>query len=145
MADKVILIAQWPEAIATKCEDLSLSPETHMAWRINSHRVSSDFYMHSLYGFYMSLSGCNGYSCCQFDYLWDWTIVQNWRAPLRSRILTHLLEDPGWGWKAQFLTWILAWRSRGIVAMKSLGSSKVVHAFNPRRLGKEISEFKSAW
>jgi hypothetical protein len=26
--------------------------------------------------------------------------------------------------------------------MKSLDPSKVVHAFNPRRLGKEISEFK---
>jgi hypothetical protein len=40
-----------------------------------------------------------------------------------------------WWWgEYKFLTWILAWRSWGIVAMKSLGSGKVVHAFNPRRL-----------
>ena len=34
----------------------------------------------------------------------------------------------------KFLTWILAWRSRGLVAMKSLGPDKVMHTFNPRRL-----------
>ena len=65
---------------------------------------------------------CNGYPGCQLDYIW------NGRAHLWSR---------SWVWKAgrnRFLTWILAWRSWGIVAMKNLGPGKVVHAFNPRRL-----------
>jgi hypothetical protein len=34
----------------------------------------------------------------------------------------------------KFLAWILAWRSWGIVAMKSLGQGKIVHTFIPRRL-----------
>ena len=34
----------------------------------------------------------------------------------------------------RFLTWILAWRSWGIVAMRILGPGKVGQVFNPRRL-----------
>jgi hypothetical protein len=56
----------------------------------------------------------------------------------------------------KFLTWILAWRSWGTVAMKSLGPGKVVHTFNPRRLrqgdlqiqvilGQSKSQIKALW
>ena len=34
----------------------------------------------------------------------------------------------------KFLIWILAWTSWGMTAMKSLGPSKVLHMFNPRKL-----------
>lgn len=53
------------------------------------------------------------------------TTIQNWRAHLWSR------SKAG---RYKFLTWILAWRFWGKVAMKSLGLGKVVHAFNPKRL-----------
>jgi hypothetical protein len=34
----------------------------------------------------------------------------------------------------RLLIWILTWRSRDILAMKSLGPGKVAHTFNLRRL-----------
>ena len=59
---------------------------------------------------------------CQLDYIWNC----NPKLEVSPVIEVLWLED-------KFLTWILAWRSWGIVAMKSLGPGKVVHAFNPRR------------
>jgi hypothetical protein len=62
---------------------------------------------------------------CQLDYVWN--------GP-QSRI-GGLTCKPGLeAGRHKFLTWILAWRSWGTVAMKSLGPGKVVHTFNPRRL-----------
>jgi hypothetical protein len=62
---------------------------------------------------------------CQLDYIWN---------ELQSRI-GGLTYDPDLkAGRHKFLTWILAWRSRCIVAMKSLGAGKVVHAINPRRI-----------
>jgi hypothetical protein len=62
---------------------------------------------------------------CQLDYIWN---------ELQSRI-EELTCDPDLeAGRYKFLTWILAWRSWGIVTMKSLGSGKVVHTFNPSKL-----------
>jgi hypothetical protein len=67
--------------------------------------------------------------CCQVDYIWN---------ELQSNEFTWiggLTCNPGLeAERHKFLTWILAWRSWGTVAVKSLGPGKVVHAFNPRRL-----------
>jgi hypothetical protein len=62
---------------------------------------------------------------CQLDYIWN---------ELQSRIGGHTCDPDLEAERHKFLTWILAWRSWGIVAMKSLGPGKVVQAFNPRRL-----------
>ena len=53
---------------------------------------------------------------------------------LQSRIAGFTHDPDLEAWIYKFLTWILAWRSWGIVAMKSLGPSKVVCTFNARRL-----------
>jgi hypothetical protein len=62
---------------------------------------------------------------CQLDYIWN---------ELQSRIggLTSGPElEAG---RHKFLTWILTWRSWGMVTMKSLGPDKVGQIFNSRRL-----------
>ena len=62
---------------------------------------------------------------CQLDYIWN---------ELQSRIGGLTCDPDLETGRQKFLTWILAWRSWSIVAMKSLGPGKVVHTFNPRRL-----------
>ena len=62
---------------------------------------------------------------CQLNYIWD---------ELQSRIGGFIWDPDLEDGRHKFLTWILAWRSWGIVAMKSLGSGEIVHAFSTRRL-----------
>jgi hypothetical protein len=62
---------------------------------------------------------------CQLDYIWN---------KGQSRIGGLTCDPELEAGRHRFLTWILAWRSWGTVAMKSLGPGKVVHTFNPRRL-----------
>ena len=62
---------------------------------------------------------------CQLNYIWD---------ELQSRIGGFIWDPDLEDGRHKFLTWILAWRSWGIVTMKSLGSGKVVHTFNPSKL-----------
>ena len=62
---------------------------------------------------------------CQLDYMWN---------ELQFRIEGYTCDPDLEAGRYKFLIWILAWRSWGIVAMKSLGPRKVVHAFNPREL-----------
>jgi hypothetical protein len=66
---------------------------------------------------------------CQLDYIWN---------ELQSRIGWFICDPDLEARRHKFLTCILAYRSLAIFAMKTLGPHKVVHAFNPRRLGKEI-------
>ena len=73
---------------------------------------------------------------CQLDYIW---------SELQSRIGGHIFDLDLEAGRYKFLTWILAWRSCGIVAMKSLGPGKVVHAFNPGRLRQGDLSSRSAW
>jgi hypothetical protein len=54
----------------------------------------------------------------------EWTTIQNWKATCNPDL------EAG---RHKFLTWILAWRSWGLVAMKNLGPGKIVQTFNPRR------------
>ena len=62
---------------------------------------------------------------CQLDYLWN---------ELQSRTGGHTCDPDLEAGRHKFLTWILTWRSWGIVAMKSLGPGKAVQALNRRRL-----------
>ena len=62
---------------------------------------------------------------CQLDYVWN---------ELQVRIGGLTCDPDLEAEKHKFLIWILAWRSWGIVAMKSLAPGKVVHAFNSGRL-----------
>jgi hypothetical protein len=68
---------------------------------------------------------CNGNVYCQLDFIWN---------ELQSRIGGLTCGPDLETGRHKFLTWILAWRSWGIVAMRSLGPGKVVYTFNPRRL-----------
>jgi hypothetical protein len=69
---------------------------------------------------------------CHLDSIWN---------ELQSRIGGLTCDPDLEAGRHKFLTWILAWRSWGTVAMKSLGPGKAVQAFNPRR---SLSS-KSAW
>jgi hypothetical protein len=69
---------------------------------------------------------------CQLDYIWN---------ELQSRI-GGLTYDPNLEFgRHKLLTWVLAWSSWGIVAMKSLDLGKQMPLI-PVDWGKEISEFK---
>jgi hypothetical protein len=76
--------------------------------------ISSDEYL-----FVIAIPGC------QLECIW---------SELQSRIGGLTCDPDLKAGRHKFLTCILAWRSWGIVAMKSLGPGKVVHSFNPRRL-----------
>jgi hypothetical protein len=56
---------------------------------------------------------------CQLDYIWN---------ELQSRIGGLTCDPDLEAGGHRFLTWILAWRSQGTVAIESLGPGKVVHA-----------------
>lgn len=62
---------------------------------------------------------------CQLDYIWN-----ELQFGIRGLTCGPDLEVR----RHKYLTWILVWKSWGIVAMKSLGPDKVVNTFNPRRL-----------
>jgi hypothetical protein len=62
---------------------------------------------------------------CHFDYIWSEPQSRNRR----------LASEPDFeARRHMFLTWISAWRSGSIVAIKSLGPGKGVHIFKLRRL-----------
>jgi len=86
----------------------------------------------SLHGFLSCLDDCRNASLkggvkaipgCQPDCIWN---------ELQSRIGGLACDPDLEARRHTFLTWILAWRSWVIVAMKSLGP----HTFNPRRLSQ---------
>jgi hypothetical protein len=62
---------------------------------------------------------------CYLDCIWN---------KLQFRNEEHTCDPDLESGRHRFQTWIVLWRSWGIVAMKNSGPGKVVHTFNPRRL-----------
>jgi hypothetical protein len=61
---------------------------------------------------------------CHLDSIWN---------DLQSRIGGLTCDPDLEAGRHKFLTWILAWRSWGIVSMKSLGPGQTVHTFKSRK------------